>query len=95
MSYPVSKALSSEFASLDILYFDAHPDLYDEYRGDPYSHACTFARVLEHGLVADPVQVGIRAAISQQRKKDEEHGVKMVEMKDIRDIPPLKFSNPV
>lgn len=95
VSYSVIKALSSEFASLDILHFDAHPDLYDEYNEDPYSHACTFARVLEHGLVDDLVQVGIRAATPQQRKKAEEHGVKMVEMKDIQDMPRLKFSNPV
>lgn len=95
VSYPVIKALSSEFTSLDILHFDAHPDLYDEYDGDPYSHACTFARVLEQGLVESLVQVGIRAATPQQRKRAKEHGVRMVEMKDIQDLPRLKFSNPV
>ena len=34
---------------LNILHFDAHPDLYDDFEGDPLSHASPFARIMECG----------------------------------------------
>ena len=50
ISYPVVRAFSRKFKPLDILHFDAHPDLYEELHGDRYSHACPFARIMEEGL---------------------------------------------
>jgi len=84
ISYPVVKAFARKFKPLDILHFDAHPDLYEEMYGDRYSHACPFARIMEEGLAQNLVQVGIRAATGQQRAKASEHGVRMIEMKDIK-----------
>ncbi len=95
ISYPVVKAFARKFKPLDILHFDAHPDLYEELRGDRYSHACPFARIMEEGLAQSLVQVGIRAATGQQREKASEHGVRMIEMKDIKDSLSLEFSNPL
>ncbi len=93
ISYPVVKAFSKRIDSLDILHFDAHPDLYPELYGDPFSHACPFARIVEEGLVENLVQVGIRAATGEQREKALEHGVRMIEMKDIKEGLTLDFLN--
>jgi arginase len=95
ISYPVVKAFARKFKPLDILHFDAHPDLYEEMYGDRYSHACPFARIMEEGLAQNLVQVGIRAATGQQRATASEHGVRMIEMKDIKGSLALKFSNPL
>ena len=95
ISYPVVKAFAKKIKPLDILHFDAHPDMYDEYNGDLYSHACPFARILEEGLARHIVQVGIRAANSAQRKKAEKFGVKWIEMKDLLEKTSLEFSNPL
>jgi len=95
ISYPVVKAFARKFKPLDILHFDAHPDLYEELYGDRFSHACPFARIMEDGLAQNLVQVGIRAATGGQRVKALKHGVRMIEMKDIQDDLFLKFSNPL
>lgn len=95
ISYPVVRAFARKFNSLDILHFDAHPDLYEELYGDPLSHACSFARILEKGLAQNLVQVGIRAATGSQRANASKHRVRMIEMKDIKDTLSLEFSNPL
>ncbi|MGZ5555620.1 MAG: arginase family protein, partial [Candidatus Aminicenantales bacterium] len=53
ITYPVIKAFARSFKPLDILHFDAHPDLYEDLYGDRLSHACPFARILEDGLAAN------------------------------------------
>jgi arginase len=95
ITYPVLKAFAAKFKPLDVLHFDAHPDLYDELYGDRLSHACPMARVLEDGLAANIVQVGVRAVTSDHRSRALKHGVRMVEMKEIDGPLHLKFSNPV
>ena len=95
LSYPIVKAFAPKYDSLDILHFDAHPDLYDELYGDRYSHACPFARIIEEGHVASLVQVGIRAATGQHRTTARKHGVRMIEMNNIDQAMALNFSNPL
>ena len=95
LTYPIIKAFASKYKHLDILHFDAHPDLYDELYGDRYSHACPFARIIEEGYVANLVQVGIRAATGQHREMAMKHGVRMIEMRDIRNAVTLDFDNPL
>lgn len=95
VTYPVLKAFARRFKPLDVLHFDAHPDLYDDLYGDRLSHACPFARILEDGLAASVVQVGVRAVTAAHRAKALKHGVRMIEMKDIRDPLHLRFANPV
>lgn len=95
ISYPVLKGVAEKFGSLDILHFDAHPDLYDELYGDPYSHACPFSRILDDGLAEKLVQVGIRAATGEHRRKAEQFGVRMISMRDIEEAAELEFSNPL
>lgn len=95
LSYPIVKAFASKYKHLDILHFDAHPDLYDELYGDRYSHGCPFARIIEEGHVANLIQVGIRAATSQHREMARKHGIRMIEMKDIGQTTALEFDNPL
>ncbi|KAL5133036.1 Arginase [Glycine soja] len=48
ISYPVVRAISEKLGGpVDVLHFDAHPDLYDEFEGNYYSHASSFARIME------------------------------------------------
>ena len=54
ITYPVLKAFGPRFKALDILHFDAHPDLYEDLYGDRLSHACPFARIMEDGLAQGP-----------------------------------------
>ena len=68
ITYPIIKAVIQTYGTIDVLHIDAHTDLYDEFEGDPYSHACPFARVMETGKVENLVQVGIRTMNSHQKK---------------------------
>ena len=95
VTYPLVKALAERYRPLDILHFDAHPDLYDELYDDPHSHACSFARIMEEGLAQNLVQVGIRAASRPQRENAAKYGVRWVEMKDVRDSLVFEFRNPL
>ena len=95
ISLPVVRAFSRKFRPLDILHFDAHPDLYEELYGDRYSHACPFARIMEERLAQNLVQVGVRTATGEQRAKASKHGVRIIEMKDFKENLTLDFSNPL
>ena len=95
ITYPVLKAFARKHKPLDVLHFDAHPDLYADLYGDRLSHACPFARILEDGLAAGVVQVGVRAITATHRAAALKGGVRMVEMKDIQDPLHIRFANPV
>jgi arginase len=81
ISYPVVRAFAEVHERLDVLQFDAHPDLYDEFEGNRQSHACPFARIMELGVVGRLVQVGIRTMNDHQRAQAEKFGVEVVEMR--------------
>ncbi len=95
ITYPVLKAFGPRYKALDILHFDAHPDLYKDLYGDRLSHACPFARIMEDGLAKGLVQVGIRAAVPDQKALALKLGARMIEMKDIAEPIFLKFKNPL
>ena len=75
ITFPVVKAFAKKYPRLSILHFDAHPDIYDEFQGNRYSHACPFARIMEEGLVERLVQVGVRTATGHQREQIEKFDV--------------------
>lgn len=95
ITFPILKAFAPFFPKLDLLHFDAHPDLYPELYGDRFSHACPFARILEAGLVDRLIQIGIRAATAEQREMASKFGVTMMEMKDLKILPRLEFHHPL
>jgi arginase len=74
---------------------DAHPDLYDEFDGDRFSHACPFARIMEEGLADRLVQVGIRTATGHQRAQARRFGVEVIEMRQVRDDLRIALDTPV
>lgn len=95
ITFPILKALSTVYSKIDILHIDAHTDLYDEYDGDPYSHACPFARIMEANLAEKLVQVGIRTLNPHQKEQAERFNVEIHEMKDL-DIKNIStFNNPL
>ncbi len=95
ITYPIIRALSKKCPNLSVLDLDAHPDLYDEFGGNKYSHASTWARIMEEGLVRRLVQVGIRTANRHQREQAARFGVETHEMKDCRDTWEFEFDGPV
>ena len=91
VSYAIVRAVAQVHPEPTILHFDAHPDLYDEFQGSHYSHACPFARIMEAGLAKRLVQVGIRTANDHQRAQAKRFGVEMIEMKHWKNqLPPLE-----
>jgi arginase len=81
VSYPLLRAHAGRHGrGLSILHVDAHPDLYEDFVGDRFSHACPFARILEEGLVSRLVQVGIRGANRAQQAQAARYGVEVVDM---------------
>ena len=81
VTYPVLRALGSLVPELTILQIDAHPDLYADFEGDRFSHACPFARIMEEKLAAHLAQVGIRTMNAHQRAQAERFGVRVIDMR--------------
>jgi agmatinase len=82
ITYPILRGFASRFGPINVLQFDAHPDLYDELDGHRYSHACPFARALEDGLVHQLLQVGIRTMNAHQREQADRFGVETITARD-------------
>lgn len=95
VTYPILKGHASRYPGLNILHFDAHPDLYDEFEGNRFSNACPFARIMEEQLAARLVQVGIRTMNAHQRTQAERFGVEVIEMKTWDPEMTFHFSGPV
>lgn len=95
VTYPVVKAYAQKFGNVQILHFDAHPDLYQEFEGNRLSHACPFARIMEDGLADRLVQVGIRGMNAHQSEQARRFGVEVIEMKDWDPAVQVNFQGPV
>jgi agmatinase len=95
ITYPLLRAYAKRYDKLNILHLDAHPDLYDEYEGNRYSHACPFARIMEAGLASRLVQVGIRAMNPHQREQARRFGVEVCTMRDDGRSIDVDFDGPV
>lgn len=95
IAYPIQKAYGRHHEGLNLLQLDAHPDLYDQLDGNRLSHACPFARIMEDGLVARLVQVGIRTLNPHQRQQAERFGVEIHEMKDWQPGMRFRFDGPL
>lgn len=95
ITYPIISGFNKHYPKLQLLHFDAHPDIYDDFRGNPYSHASPFARIMEKGMVSRLIQVGIRTMNRHQRAQVERFGVEVLEMKDWDGVPSFEFSAPL
>ena len=95
ITYPVVKALAKSHSAIDILHFDAHADIYDEFEGDKYSHACPFARIMEEGLAENLTQVGIRTLNNHQKEQAIKYNVDIREMRNLKTDDLITFKNPL
>ncbi len=82
ITFPIVKAYANMYEKLNILHFDAHPDLYDNLDNNPYSHASPFARIMENQFASRLVQIGIRTLNGHQRDQADKFNVEIHEMKD-------------
>ncbi|MGH7617662.1 MAG: agmatinase [Gemmatimonadaceae bacterium] len=81
VTYPIIRAIAKTFSRFTIVQIDAHPDLYDNFLGDRFSHACPFARILEEHPALQLVQVGIRTMTGHQREQAKRFGVDVIDMR--------------
>ena len=95
VTYPIVSALAEVYPKLTIVQFDAHPDLYDNFEDNPYSHASPFARIMEAGLANRLVQVGIRTMNDHQRKQVARFGVEVIEMRRFDEHLVIRSDDPV
>ena len=75
VTYPTVRALGKLYNRIDLIYIDAHPDLYPDFKGDPLSHACVMARILELDFVNKIYQIGIRESTEEQDRLAQEKGI--------------------
>ena len=95
VTYPLVRAHARRYPGLSLLHFDAHPDLYDDFQGNRFSHASPFARIMEERLAVRLLQVGIRTLNPPQRDQARRFGVEMIQMKDWRPDIAFSFEGPV
>ncbi|TKY63703.1 Arginase protein [Spatholobus suberectus] len=87
ISYPIVRAISEKLGGqVDILHFDAHPDLYDAFEGNYYSHASSFARIMEGGYARRLLQAIFYSLIflsinKEGREQAKKFGVEQYEMR--------------
>ncbi len=95
VTLPVVRAFAKRHGPVEILHFDAHPDLYEDYDGNRFAHACPFARIMEEGLASKLVQVGIRTMNRHQSEQAKRFGVEVIDMANVERAFALRFSGPV
>jgi len=95
VTVPVVRCAHAREPNLTILHFDAHPDLYEEFEGNRYSHACPFARIMEEGLARRLVQVGIRTLNWHQYDQATRFGVEIISMRNLNGLNGVRLSGPV
>ncbi|GFP94999.1 arginase 1 mitochondrial [Phtheirospermum japonicum] len=82
ITFPVVRAVSEKLGGqVDILHLDAHPDIYEKFEGNYYSHASPFARIMENGYARRLLQVGIRSINKEGRDQAAKFGVEQFEMR--------------
>jgi arginase len=95
VTYPILRAFGRRFKDLTLIHFDAHPDLYDEFQGNRYSHASPFARIMEDKLAKRLIQVGIRTMNPEQKKQAARFNVDVFEIGRKRALEEVKTWCPV
>lgn len=86
VTMPLAAALAVLGEAVHIVQIDAHPDLYPEFQGDRWSHACVGARILEMEHVASLTQIGIRTLNRPQLEVARRHAGRLTIL-EARDVP--------
>ncbi len=95
VTLPIMKAMHASHSDISILHLDAHPDLYHEFDGNKFSHACPFARIMERRLARRLVQVGIRTLNAHQREQASLYGVEVITMRHLDKLSSLALEGPL
>jgi agmatinase len=95
ITYPLLKSYHKKFGRLEIVHLDAHPDLYESYDGNRFSHACPFARIMEEKLASRLVQVGIRSLNPHQKKQAERFGTEIITISQLENATRLQLKGPL
>lgn len=95
VTFPIVRGFHRHFPDLTILHFDAHPDLYHDFEGNPHSHASPFARIMEGGFARRLTQVGIRTMNSHQKAQAEKLGVEVISMRNLERFAALRLDGPL
>lgn len=95
ITHPILRSLRRRHPKLTILHFDAHPDIYHDFEGNPRSHASPFARIMEEKLADRLIQVGIRTSTAHLREQVAKFGVEVIEARHFRDDLRIEWTTPV
>ena len=95
ITYPIISAYSPFFPKINIVHFDAHPDLYENFDDNPFSHASPFARIMENNLASSLTQIGIRTMNEHQKSQTIQYGVNVIAMNQFSSDLKLNFVDPV
>ena len=95
ITYPIIAGYHEFYPKLNIIHFDAHPDLYENFDDNPYSHASPFARIMENTLIKKLIQIGIRTMTDHQQKQVEKYDITVISMNDFSSDMILQFEDPV
>ena len=79
ITHPVMRAMRRRHSKMTILQFDAHPDIYHAFQGNPRSHTSQFARIMEESLADRLIQVGLRTVNDHHRDQFKRFGVEVIE----------------
>ena len=75
-------ALQEKHPLLPVIQLDAHADLRDRYRGNPFSHACVMSRIRE--LTPHTLQIGIRSMSLNEAQRIQKENLAVCTMADYR-----------
>lgn len=75
LSFPIIRGLARADKPFHILHLDAHPDLYENFEDNTFSHASPFARIMENKLALSLTQIGLRTINAHQKAQAEKFSV--------------------
>ncbi|MFX0184486.1 MAG: agmatinase [Candidatus Hodarchaeota archaeon] len=80
-----------------LIYLDAHPDLYEHYEGNHYSHACVVKRIISDTDInaKNIVQIGVRASTTSQMEFAEKEEISIITTKEFQKLGPLESAKNV
>ena len=95
VTFPILRAFREFHTDLTVVHIDAHPDMYDDFAGNPFSHASPFARALEHGCMTRLIQLGIRTATQHQVDQADRWNVTMLTPRQLDRFDAASITGPV
>ena len=95
ITYPILDGYQKFYPKINVLHFDAHPDLYENFDDNPYSHASPFARIMENNLAHSLTQIGIRTMNDHQNDQARRYNVKVITMNEFSSDLKFAFEDPI